>query len=157
MIVGRGLGILGAPGIRWKIFTYSLKVNDCGEGSRDIGRSRDSFLLILGAILDAFRKHFGSLGVSWTALVHLWVSWGGPGNPWELQGSIFFDFGGHFGCPWEVNFHVFFITNSRYILKSILGWILSIFLMIFWWFWDDNLIPCWKLRTLEKHQRQLCF
>ena len=84
-----------------------MKVNDCGEGSRDIGRSRHSFLLILGAILDAFRKHFGYLagvlddtGASLSLL-------GIPGDPWELQGSIFIGVGIHFGGPWEVSFHVF--------------------------------------------------
>ena len=65
--------------------TYSLKVNDCGEGSRDIGRSRDSFLLILGAILDAFRKHFGSLGGvlddTGASLSLLGGSWGSLGAP----------------------------------------------------------------------------
>ena len=82
MIVGWGLGILDAPGI--------------------------VFLLISGAILDAFRKHFGSLGgVLDDTGASLSLLGGGPGDPWELQESIFFDFGCHFGCPWEVIVHVF--------------------------------------------------
>ena len=54
----------------------------------------------LGSIFDPGR----SLGLHWCIFE---TSWGVPGDPWELQGWMFIDFGNHFGGPWEVSFHVF--------------------------------------------------
>ena len=95
------------------------------------GSCRYRFLLILGAVFDDFGRHFWSLGDLLGGIGASLSLSGVPGDPWELQGSIFMDFGSHFGGPWEVSFHVFFIINSMSILKSILVWILSVFLMIF--------------------------
>ena len=82
------------------------------EGSRDSGSCRYRFLLILGAVFDAFGRHFWSLGDLLGGIGASLSLLGFPGDPWELQGSIFMDFGSHFGGPWEVSFHVFFIINS---------------------------------------------
>ena len=103
------------------------------EGSKDSGSCRYRFLLIWGAVFNAFGRHFWYLGDLLGGIGASLSLSGVPGDPWELQGSIFMDFGSHFGGPWEVSFHVFFIINSMWILKSILVWILNIFLMVFWW------------------------
>ena len=87
--------------------------------------------MILGAVFDAFGRIFWSLGDLLGGIGASLSLSGIPGDPWELQGSILMDFGIHFGRPWEVSFHVFFSINSMLILKSILVWILSVFLMIF--------------------------
>ena len=75
------------------MFIYSLKVNDCGEGSKDIGRSRGSFLLFSGAVLDAFGKHFGSLGGvlddTGASLSLLGGSWGRLGRSCGDLGATF--------------------------------------------------------------------
>ena len=72
MILGKGLGILGAPGI--------------------------VFLLIFGAILDAFRKHFGSLG---GVLDDIGASLSFMGGPWGPLGAPRVDFHGFWEPFWR--------------------------------------------------------
>ena len=59
-------------------------------------------------MFDDFGRHFWSLGDLLGGIGASFSLSGFPGDPWELQGPIFMDFGSNFGGPWEVSFHVFF-------------------------------------------------
>ena len=72
-----------------------------------------------------------ALEVPKTPLGYLGAPWEVPEEPKELQGSIFNDFGIHFGSHLGPIFHVFSIMNSRCIFYLILMWFLMIFEMIF--------------------------